>query len=588
MKVKKRGIVLVVSLIIMAVLLVLVGMYLSSLLTEKRAADRGKFVLQALELAEAGASHAQSELRQRIRQTMRANLSAANVNQAGNNLANYFNAPQPLGLLQDYAGFSIIGNTANIFLGPINLTNWGNYWSIVTVAPNGNPQNPDTDVYVFSYNYSIEAQGLVTQTTPNTTRRVGLSQGTFSVTVQRGNFARYALFTNHHRTAGGTTVWFTANTNFTGPVHSNERFSFANNPSATFSEAVTQHLSTARFYNNGATRLLNADSNPACCQEAGCEDTPCIDKPIFNAGFTRGADEINLPSSVVQQDLLNQATGGQNDGPWANGIYLPNDGANNLVGGIYIKGNASNVTMSVDSDNPVYTITRGTNTKRITVDYSANQTTVENVSGSGGTPPGTYNGIPNGIGDAGIIIYDNGSISNFSGNVQSDTQLTVASNSDISISNHIMYESFTPDDVGTSENELSVAGFTNLLGIVTWNGNVRISTGAPNNLNIHAVVMAAGRNGVFTVDNYNSGAPRGVVTLLGGAITDFYGAFGTFSGSNPVSGYGRNFVYDSRMLGGMAPPYFPTITSFDANVSDANGDGVDDLGNRLIWEDRGV
>lgn len=244
--------------------------------------------------------------------------------------------------------------------------------------------------------------------------------------------------------------------------------------------------------------------------------------------------------------------------------------------------------MSVENNQPVYTITRGTNTKKITVDYTNSQTIVANISGSGGTAPGTYQGIPNGINNQGIIIYGNGGISNFSGTVQSHTTVTVSSNSDIVINNHLMYQDYTPDNPDTPESELSAADTENLLGILTWNGNVRIGTSAPPNLNIHGVVMVAGRNGVFTVDNYQAGSPRGVVTLLGGVITDFYGAFGTFIGSQPVSGYGRNFVYDGRMLEGMSPPDFPTTLSFDAAVSDADMDGVDDLGDKLIWQDRGV
>ena len=60
---QKKGVVLIVSLVVMAVLLVLSGAYFSGLLTEKRAADTERAVLQALGLAEAGAGHGLSELR---------------------------------------------------------------------------------------------------------------------------------------------------------------------------------------------------------------------------------------------------------------------------------------------------------------------------------------------------------------------------------------------------------------------------------------------------------------------------------------------------------------------------------------------
>ena len=568
----KKGVVLIVSMVVMAMVLILTGVYFSGLLTEKRSADAEKFVIQALGLAEAGANHGISELREEIRTDLKTALEGTNVNQLRSDLDGYFAGQNPLGLLENYAQFTGNASLATLTLSALDLSTavQGNYTATITVTPQpisgeitSNPEHPQEDTYIFYYNYIIDAQGNITATLPTIQKNISLQQGSFVLTVQRDTFSKFALFTNHHKMPSGDTVWFTANTNFTGPLHTNERFSFANNPSANFSAQATQHLTTARFYNNGSPRLLDADSNPP------------FDVPTFQAGFDRGVDEINLPSSITQQDLKDQATGNQNDGPWSSGIYLPNQN-NSLEGGIYIKGNASDLTMSVDGNNrPVYTITQGTNTKKITVDYVNIQTIVENISGSGGTPAGTYAGIPDGVTNEGTIIYGNGSISNFSGTVQSDTELTVSSDSDIIINNHVKYQSF--HDVQPPD----ALGFTNILGILTWNGNVRIGTSAPNDISIHGVVMAAGRNGVFTVDNYRTPPSRGTATLLGGAITDFYGPFGTFSGGQQRSGYGRNFVYDERMLEGTTPPFFPFLTNFTS--FDDGG-----LENRLIWQDKGV
>lgn len=565
---KNKGIVLIVSLMVMAVILVLTGVYFSSLLSEKRAADNQRYILQALSLSESGLQHAEAELRERIRTDLK---NRAETVRQSSVIQAYITANDSLGFLRDYAyaagdsQFSVANNTATLSVAPLALNTavQGQYTATITVTANGNPtKDPIADIYYFPYNYTIDATGTNTAVTPNIQRALRFSGGSFTVTVRRDTFAKYALFTNNHQSPGGSTIWFTNNTNFTGPIHTNTRFSFANNPSGVFSEEVTQGLTTARFYNNGWPRILNADSNPP------------FDVPTFQNGFSRGVSQINLPSSVTQQDLKSQATGGQNDAPWLSGIYLPNAGGS-LAGGIYVKGDASSLAMSVDgNDRPVYTITQGSNTKAVTVDYATNQTIVANVSGSGGTPAGTYSGIPDGVTDEGILIYDNGRINNFSGTVQSDTQVTVSSDSDIVINNNVMYQSY---NAGASPD---ATGYTNLLGILTWNGNVRIGTSAPNDINIHGIVMAAGRNGIFTVDDYASGSPRGTATLLGGAITDFYGAFGTFSGATPRSGYGRNFAYDSRMLSGTAPPFFPYMnyfTSFD------NG-GLD---NKMTWQDTG-
>ncbi|MDD5166139.1 MAG: hypothetical protein PHQ57_01975, partial [Candidatus Omnitrophica bacterium] len=332
--------------------------------------------------------------------------------------------------------------------------------------------------------------------------------------------------------------------------------------------------STALFYNDSAYNhlTLDADSNPP------------HDVPQFLGGFSRGVDTITLPSEVTQQDLKDEATGEQDDTSWANGIYVPRDVSNNVAGGIYIKGDASTLTMSVVSGQPVYTITQGGNTKKVTVDYANNRTTVANVSGSGGTPPGTYTGIPNGVGNEGIIVYDQGNISNFSGTVEANTKATVTSSGSISISSHVMYQNYhsgsTPDAIG----------YTNTLGILAWDGDVSISTSAPPDLNIHGIVMAPGQGHVFKVDSHDDRrrGSRGTVTLLGGVISDYYGAFNTFSGTTVVSGYARNFVYDSRMLEGGTPPYFPYLTNYTTSGDDQDVNGVRDLDKKLTWEERGL
>jgi len=561
-----------ISLVIIFAVVIMVATssiaYLLRSITEKRFVDLYKAKIQALNLAEAAANRGVVELRKRIRETLYYNVK----NQTNFSIFENYTYNDYLGLLRDFANFSITNTTTASFYingSAIDLSSdiKGNYNAIVIVKPDGEPQRKG-DKFIFQYNYTIEGTGKIVDII-TIEKNITLLGNHFNITVQKENFARYAIFTNHCTMPSGQIVWFINQTKFTGPVHTNDRFSFANNPSGYFSDEVTQHLTTARFYNQGQTRLLNADSNPP------------YDVPTFEKGFQRGAGLINLPSSLTQQDLKKQATGNQNDDPWPNGIYLPNDGSGNLVGGIYIKGNTNSLIMEVDTNNrPVYTIRSGSNTKKITIDYNNNMTIVQDLSGSGGTPTGNYTGIPDGINNEGIIIYGNGRIYNLSGTVQKDTKLTVSSDSDIVINNHIMYQEYTPDNPETTDkNELSAEGYNNLLGILTWNGNVRISTSAPNNLNIHAIVMAAGRNGIFTVDNYNWGSPRGTVTLLGGAITDFYGPFGTFSGQQLLTGYGRNFIYDKRMLEGFFPAYFPYSGNL---ISDDDGN----LDKRPFWYDK--
>lgn len=570
---KKKGIILFVTMFVLAILLVLTGAYFSGLLTEKKAADTEEYVLQALTLAEAGANHAHSELRERINTDLKTRMRSIRMASV---FQTYVTNNDPLGFLHDYAyksgesQFVVADGKATVAVTALGLNTGiqGNYSANIIVTPDESqpPLNPSGEKFVFSYEYSIEASGQVTRGGVNITRNICLLQGVFSITVIRDTFAKYALFTSHHTMPSGTIVWFTENTNFTGPVSTNDRFSFANNPSAHFTQEVTQYRSTARFYNNGSPRLINADSNPP------------RDVPIFEMGFQRSADLIDLESSLTQADLKREALGGAAE-PGSNGVYVPNNGTD-VIGGIYIRGNQGShsddaiINMAAGASGPVYTITQGSTTHTITIDYANNQTTVQTGSGEV-----TYQGIPVGTQNEGVIIYANDDIKSLYGTVEGHSGVTVTAERDIIITDDLQYQNHTPDDPATPDiNELSADGYQNVLGILSWGGDVRIGTAAPDDIQIHGVVMAP--HGVFEVDDYNHGDPRGIATLLGGSITDYYGPFGTFSSSGPESGYGRNFVYDDRMLHGMAPPYFPYLSTFTSNESGLN--------NKLIWQDKGV
>jgi hypothetical protein len=116
---------------------------------------------------------------------------------------------------------------------------------------------------------------------------------------------------------------------------------------------------------------------------------------------------------------------------------------------------------------------------------------------------------------------------------------------------------------------------TNVLGIWSSGGAVRIGNSAPDNLHLDAFVMACGAtDGEFRVDNYNSGMPRGTVNLRGGVVARFYGAFYTWDvDGNPVTGFTRHFQYDRR---GLIPPLYPTTNRFETDNPTAR---------TLVWKE---
>ncbi len=560
-----KGIALMITLLLVIVVMILGSVFVLRTINEKFSADRERRLKQSFYIAEGGGQAALSQLDTLINTNLLATVNATNPQTVSTKAAQYVAANDGLGFLIE---FCKIGNTPQFTVsgteGIYNsvATSLGNgaYQFALKVSEKSNPVAVNVDTWDFFYNFRVESTGTVSSVVDKT-----LFTGDFTVRVQRDNFAKYALFTNHHTDPSGGLVWFTSKTNFSGPLHTNERYSIAFNPSGTFGGAVVQQSSTARFYNNGSPILLNADSNPG------------KDVATFQSGFTRNASAVSLSSSVDQQSMVNQARA--NDSTGGNGIFLANNGSS-LTGGIYVNGNAT-VSMGVDgSDNATYTITQGATTKIVTVNRSANQTQVQTVSG--GTV--TYNGKPDGVDDLGTLIYVNGTVTSFSGTVQKDTEMTMASSSDIVVSNHVRYADYDPA-VGqpgdASYQPPNATDKTNLLGLVSWGGNVRVGSSAPNNIDMHGIVMA--RSGIFTVDSYNNTGvgPRGTATMLGGAITDYYGAFGLYSGSTGqlIAGYGRNFVYDGRTQVGKSPPYFPSLQTFVAFTND--------ITDKMAWQEGG-
>lgn len=558
-----RGIALAITLLVIVIVITLGAAFVLRAVSDKSASDHQRRSVKSFYIAEAGANAGLNQLDTIINTHMLNTVNTTNPQTVSNKAQSYVTSNNGLGFLIEMAKN---GGTAQFTLNgtqaehTVNSTAFGGgtYNFKIIATEKSDPVTVATDIWDFPYYYRIEARGVAGDENSDV-----ILTGDFTVRVQRDNFAKFALFTDHHNMPSGSTVWFTDKTDFNGPIHTNDKFSFARNPGGTFDGTVTQHELMARFYNNGSPVLMNADNNGT------------IDVPVFNSTYTRQYDEIVLASSVQKQDLIDQARGGDNTP--GNGIYVANNGSA-LTGGIYVKGDAT-VTMGVDVNGDAkYTITQGGTTKIVTVKKNQNQTSVETVGG--GTA--TYGGVPDGVDDLGTIIYVDGEVSSLSGTVQKDTEVTVSSENDIVISNNILYEDYnaasgtpgTPGYIPPNADDK-----TNLLGFVSWGGKVRIGTTAPNDVNIHGIVMA--RNGTFEVDNYNDSGvgPRGTVTLLGGAITQFYGAFGLFNGSTgaQVSGYGRNFIYDSRTLMGKSPPYFPSMKAFIAFTND--------LTDKLVWQE---
>ncbi len=549
----KKGIALAISMMVVAMVVILSAMYISKAIFEKAMADREIRSAKAFYASEGGSNAGLNQLDSLINTSLLQTVNATSPAVIASQAANYVSTNNALGFLVAYTrngATSLLtqsGSQAVYNGGSTSINTTSNYGYNIVITPKGNPVTVAPNTWDFPYYFQIQSTGSDGSQSKKTS-----INGDFTVRVRKDNFARYALFTNNQTMPNGSNVWFTNSTNFSGPMYTNGRYNFAYNPSGNFYGLVQQEDSQARFYNNGSSVSLSNDHNGT------------IDVPTFHESLQRSATAITMPSTSLESTMAAEASAGNTYG--SNGIYVPtSSGA--VSGGIYVKGDAT-ITMSVDgSDRAVYTIVQGGTTKTITVDRTNNQTIVA------GSTTNTYTGKPDGVDHVGTIIYVNGNITSLGGTVQKDTQMLIASHNDVVIQNHVRYAQYTPA-TGTPGSAGYVApsseGYNNLLGIMSWAGDVRIGTSAPNNIDIHATIMA--QQGIVTVDNYDSTAVRGTATILGGVISDYYGGFGTFNSSSgtAVSGYGRNFVYDTRMETEFIPPYFPTLNTFIAFSNDIN------------------
>src|SRR5690606_34432804 len=150
-------------------------------------------------------------------------------------------------------------------------------------------------------------------------RRNVVLQGEYRFTVGRGSFAKYALFTNVHRTSrNGDEVWFTEDTLFDGPVHTNEFFRFYRNP--WFGGKVTSagcrnpgdtacdgafDRQGAEFYGEGFIRredMRPSESNPRYTNRFGTH-APALAEVDWRVNF------IALPTNNQDQAAAAQASG---------------------------------------------------------------------------------------------------------------------------------------------------------------------------------------------------------------------------------------------------------------------------------------
>jgi len=147
----------------------------------------------------------------------------------------------------------------------------------------------------------------------------------------------------------------------------------------------------------------------------------------------------------------------------------------------------------------------------------------------------------------GALFVNNGDLT-VSGTLNG--RVTVGASRDVIIPNNLVY----------ADNPQTNPDSDDTLGIISER-DVMIDKNAPTNLEIDAIMMAMGSS--FMLEDYWVGPAKGTLTVVGGIIQDERGPVGTFNGSTgqKVSGYSKNYLYDTRLLTS-PPPFMPTTGDY--------------------------
>lgn len=404
--------------------------------------------------------------------------------------------------------------------------------------------------FIFTYRYTITAKGRHADPQLGFNEKDNVIAGTFSVNLNRASFAQYALFRNLTTDTAGRQIYFRNGEIFGGPVHTNGKPGFSGSP----------------VFNGPFTSAWSSYSTSAQINLAA---------PQFNGGSQWGQTSITLPTNAYSQQWnalsttstnttspnnndIRNALGLSGGGAVPTGVYLAHGSTSTVTGGIYVQGNLTSLQLSVGSDSSQhYTFNQGGTITSITVNYNTKQTAINGV---------TYSGTPDGA------LFVNGSVSALGGATRTDpsiaagTQLTLAATGNVMITNDIIYQgavfkdstgAVVTDPTGADVTPEIDPNATNALGIFTPGGDVKIASSAPNNLNLHATVMASGTNKGFGAQDLLNA--HGNLKLLGG-ITEYQAKLLGILDVNGLltGGYLRKLFYDNRYATSFYPNYFPT------------------------------
>lgn len=356
------------------------------------------------------------------------------------------------------------------------------------------------------------------------TGMAGSKSRILEIDVAPQSFADFLYFTDiEHQSGTGSPCWFITSDVIDGPVHTNDQISIFGDP--VFRDEVTSGYGGPDDSNTNHNPMFyyyNGDANGHL--ESPSPSNAPYDNPTFEGGYELGGTMIDMPN--VLADLQDLAEAG--------GVVL-----------VTLTGNYD-IIMSRPDD-----------------------VTGEPMYGYVSYRLGNQNWTDLNLTDINGMIYVKGG-ANVWGEL--DGRLTIATTSNMYVVDDITYR-------GSNENG-PLPDSDDILGLVSGS-DIILENNEPNqnDLEIHAAMMAL--NTSIRADGYNSGDPRGTLTVYGGLVQQVRGPVGTGyldADGNAVveSGYAKDYHYDYRLRELPPPGFFQTGTYKELawrDIGPCGGDG---------------
>jgi Tfp pilus assembly protein PilX len=492
--------------------------------------------------------------------------------------------------------------------------------TLTTSVPTCCDSNGKNTAYTDTYAYALTSVGNAygtEQASINESGNIIFSVAlTNAASSTNASFAAWGMFIDQYSVCSGS---FLVPGTITGPVFTNGGWTFGTSGSYTFTDPVGSASTTAGYqfgscigYAGGSYTSGGQTISPTyqgTCPDGSkslCLGQPAVPLPVndysqkWAAVNGKGIGESDsTPTNADLNAALKSISGtAYPSGGASTGVFLPYknvSGVNTVTGGgIYVEGDAQVTLSTSGSSAQVFQIKQGSTTTTVTIDPTANTTTV--VSGST-----TLNlaGVPNNLSGStptpATMLYVDGNITGLSGTgqgvaaVQDGAAVTITAAQNVTITGDILYKTepvtLTQNQIvsgtspaccnGTPADTL-IPGHDNnqTLGIFTATGNINLNNSQSNqNLEIDASLATISQGGSGGL--VNTGAAINTLNIVGGRIQN------TIQNINTTT---RNVFFDRRYKSkaNFAPPWFPSTTVTTTTTSDSST--VTPSVQRVKWE----